>query len=144
MLICGCDFPDDLHYLAEHQVWLRRHEDGTGTVGITRMGIVQAGEIYMCRPKPPGSPVQQGKGIAVVELAKSIVSVKSPASGTVVAANPRLADQPELVHADPYGEGWLARLQLNAWQAEAAQLVHGAQVVPVMRHYARLNRLESA
>jgi glycine cleavage system H protein len=142
MLICGCDFPDDLHYLAEHQVWLRLHDDGTGTVGITRMGIVQAGEIYMCRPKALGSEVQQGKGIAVVELAKSIVSVKSPASGTVMAANPRLADQPELVHADPYGEGWLARLQLTAWDAEAALLVHREQVEPAMRHYARLNRME--
>ena len=137
-------FPADLYYLVEHDVWARLDADGLATVGITASGIKLSGEIYMCRPKPPGSPVQQGKGIAVVELAKSIVSVKSPASGTVVAANPRLADQPELVHADPYGEGWLARLQLNAWQAEAAQLVHGAQVVPVMRHYARLNRLESA
>jgi glycine cleavage system H protein len=142
MLICGCDFPEDLHYLADHQVWLRRHDDGTGTVGITSLGIVQAGEIYMCRPKAPGSEVQQGKGIAVVELAKSIVSVKSPASGTVLAANPHLADRPELVHADPYGEGWIARLRLTAWDAEAAGLVHGPRVAPVMQHYAHLNRMQ--
>ncbi|MFT3957193.1 MAG: hypothetical protein QM722_23285 [Piscinibacter sp.] len=86
--------------------------DGSATVGITALGIVQAGEIYMARPKVVGSAVEQGRSIAVVELAKSIVSVKSPVHGMVVAVNALLADTPELVHRDPYGEGWLARVAL--------------------------------
>src|SRR5688572_21080795 len=97
------DFPDDLLYLVEHDVWARLHEDGSATVGITALGIKLSGEIYMCRPKPVGARVEQGRSIAVVELAKAIVSVKSPLGGTVVELNPLLEKQPELVHLEPYG-----------------------------------------
>ena len=56
MMAAGLEFPGDLHYLVEHQVWARVEGDGTATVGITALGIAQAGEIYMCRPKWPGWP----------------------------------------------------------------------------------------
>lgn len=135
-------FPDDLHYLVEHQVWARLDGDGLATVGITSLGIQLAGEIYMCRPKTSGSAVEQGRSIAVVELAKSIVSVKSPLSGTVVAVNPRLATEPELVHLDPYGKGWLAQLRVADVKAELAALVHGDTVAPAMQHHAWLHRQE--
>jgi glycine cleavage system H protein len=138
----GLEFPDGLHYLVEHQVWARLEGDGTATVGITALGIAQAGEIYMCRPKRPGSPVEQGRSVAVVELAKSIVSVKSPVRGTVVAVNERLADTPELVHRDSYGEGWLARLSLADFEADRAALLHGEPVAAAMAHHARLSRIE--
>ena len=68
------DYPADLHYLIEHQVWARRDPDGLATVGITSLGIALAGEIYMCRAKAVGTTIEQGRSIAVVELAKSIVS----------------------------------------------------------------------
>jgi glycine cleavage system H protein len=135
-------FPGDLHYFVEHQVWARLEADGLATVGITSLGIQLAGEIYMCRPKTIGSAVEQGRSIAVVELAKSIVSVKSPLSGSVVAVNPRLTAQPELVHLDPYGEGWLAQLRLADVDAELAALVHGDAVAPAMQHHAWLHRME--
>ena len=48
MMAAGLEFPGDLHYLVEHQVWARVEGDGTATVGITALGIAQAGEIYMC------------------------------------------------------------------------------------------------
>ncbi len=144
MIVAGCEFPAELFYLVEHQVWLRLHGDGTGTVGITAMGIVQAGEIYMCRPKLVGTVVQQGKSLAVVELAKSIVSVKSPVCGEVLEVNALLAAQPDRVHGDPYGSGWLARLRLTAWDADSALLVHGAGVEAAMSHFAWLNKLGAA
>lgn len=140
MNVAGFEFPDGLHFHAEHQVWARLEGDGTATVGITAMGVGQAGEVYMCRPKLVGTRVQQGQGIAVVELAKSIVSVKSPVSGTVVAANARLAGAPELVHTDPYGAGWLARLELADWPADLARLLHGDAVAAPMQHQAWLFR----
>ena len=138
----GLDFPADLHYLVEHQVWARVHDDGTASVGITALGIRLAGEIYMCRPKPVGAEVERGRAIAVVELAKSIVSVKSPVRGEVVAVNSRLEQQPELVHVDPYGQGWLARLRLADLSADRAALVHGDAVAAAMEHHAWLNKLE--
>ena len=141
MIVGGLDFPDDLYFLVEHQVWARVAGD-LATVGITALGIRLAGEIYMCRPKVAGSVVAQGQSIAVVELAKSIVSVKSPVGGTVLQGNAALASCPELVHRDPYGEGWLARLRLADFAADAPRLVHGAAVAPAMAQHAWLNRVE--
>lgn len=148
MIVAGYAFPPALHYLVDEQVWARLHGDGTATVGITAMGIGLAGEIYMCRPKTVGSAVAQGKAVAVVELAKSIVSVKSPLTGDVVEINARLARQPELVHEDPYGAGWLARLRLSTApgpdDADAAALVHGAAVAAAMWHHAWLHGMGPA
>jgi glycine cleavage system H protein len=141
MLIRSFEFPDDLHYHAEHQVWARVHADGTATVGITSLGIRLAGEIYMCRPKAMGSVIEQERSIAVVELAKAIVSVKSPVRGTVVEINLRLATNPELVHTDPYGEGWLARIVLADFDADRERLVHGEAVAAAMHHHAWLNQI---
>ncbi len=130
--------PPDLHYLIEHQVWARLHEDGTASVGITALGIRLSGEIYMARPKGVGVAVVQGGTLAVVELAKSIVAVKSAVSGTVIGVNAELADRPQLVHQDPYGRGWLARVRLVDFERDRMQLVHGVAVAQAMAAHARL------
>lgn len=140
--MAGDAFPADLYYLVEHQTWARLHGDGTATVGITALGIRLAGEIYMCRPKSVGSEVEQARSIAVVELSKSIVSVKSPLRGVVVEVNAALEEQPELVHRAPYGEGWLARVRLGDFEADRAALVHGDAVGPAMARHAWLQRAE--
>jgi glycine cleavage system H protein len=140
--VCGFEFPDGLYYCVEPQTWARMEADGTVTVGITALGIRQSGEIYMCRPKGVGVAVEQGRSVAVVELAKSIVSVKSPVTGEVVQVNPRLAQAPELVHLDPYGRGWLARLRPTRWEADQALLAHGEPVAAAMEHHAWLNGIE--
>ena len=143
MLIRGFLFPDELHYLVEHQVWARMEEGGVARVGVTSLGIhLAGGEIYMCRPKMAGTVVAQGGSIAVVELAKAIVSVKSPVAGSVLEVNAGLAAAPELVHADPYGEGWLARVALSDFALDSASLVVGESAVrPAMEHHAWLNQL---
>lgn len=149
--ISALTFPADLYYHIEHQVWLRllAHQTTSDTphvlaeIGITALGIALSGDIYMCRPKKVGSLLQQGGSIAVVELAKSIVSVKSPASGCVVAINPALEEQPEIVHRDPYGMGWLVQLQLSNWPDDSAQLLHQPDAVQsAMQHHAWLHRHE--
>lgn len=132
--------PEELHYLMPQQTWARLHPDGTATVGITDLGVRLSGDIFMCRPQRVGTEVAQGRSIAVVELAKSVVSVKSPVTGQVLEINPLLETRPELVHRDPYGQGWLARLHCTNWQADAAQLLHGPEVLPAMQHHAWLNR----
>lgn len=134
------EHPADLHYCIEHQTWARLDGDGVATVGITALGIRLAGEVYMCRPKSPGSELAQGRSIAVVELAKSIVSVKSPVRGIVLEVNPLLEDRPELVHRDPYGEGWLARVALADFEADRMALLQGEAVAPAMAHHAWLHR----
>ncbi|WP_382159272.1 glycine cleavage system protein H [Hydrogenophaga sp. ANAO-22] len=138
------DFPADLLYHVEHQVWARVDAPDLVTVGITALGIRVSGEIYMCRARPLGTVVEQGRSIGVVELAKSIVSVRAPLSGTVVEHNPVLAQQPERVHEDPYGAGWVARLRPSALEVERAALLPGSAVIDAMAAYARLYNIEIA
>lgn len=142
MNVAGFEFPAALHYCVDDQTWARVQDDGSVTVGITSLGIGLSGEIFMCRPKPVGQMVEKGRSVAVVELAKAIVSVRSPLSGTVLQVNDALIDRPDLVHVDPYGRGWIARLAPSSWEAERAALAHGdAVVAEAMAHHARLNHL---
>lgn len=136
------DFPAGLLYHVEHQVWARVDAPDCVTVGITSLGIRLSGEIYMCRAKPVGTVVEQGRSIGVVELAKSIVSVRAPLSGTVIETNPVLAQHPEHVHQDPYGAGWIARLRPSALAHECAALVVGDAVPDAMAEHARRYRIE--
>ena len=143
MLIQGILIPDDLLYLVEHQTWARPLEDGVFRLGITALGLKAAGEIYMCRPKAVGTVVAQSRAMAVVELSKSIVSVKSPLSGTVSRVNEALEERPELIWHDPYGEGWLLELQASDWGGEQATLLSGEAARKPMEHHAWLNQIKA-
>lgn len=142
MLIAGVALPEDLLYWVEDQTWARLLPDGSARLGITALGLKASGEIYMCRPKPVGEALVQGRAMAVVELAKSIVSVKAPLSGTVLAVNTALEARPELVHRDPYGEGWLLTLQPTALAVERVALHAGEAACAAMEQYAWLNQLQ--
>ena len=130
------DFPPDLDYLVEHDVWARWHADGTATVGITALGIRRSGEIYMCRPKPVGAEIEQGRAIAVVELAKAIVSVKCAVGGIVVDINAKLEDTPELVYRAPYGDGWIARLSVRDPEGDRQRLARGPHALAILHAHA--------
>lgn len=145
MLIAGTELPDDLWYWVEDQTWAQLLPGGGVRVGITALGLKASGELYMCRPKSVGSEVAQGRSVGVVELSKSVVSVRSPLSGTVTRVNEALETQPELVHRSPYGEGWLVELAPSQLPQEQARLAIGAAAVSeAMQAWARLNRLEAA
>lgn len=132
------DFPAALHYDIESQVWAEPLPDGSVRVGVTALGVKLSGEFFMCRPKPVGQVLERGRSMAVAELAKSIVSIKSPLSGSVLETNPLLAQEPERVHLDCWGSGWLLRLQPAQWEAECQALVHGDAVPAAMAEHARL------
>jgi len=142
MLIAGTELPEQLWVLIEHQTWAELRADGSVRAGITALGLKASGELYMCRPKPAGQALEQGRSMAVVELAKSIVSVKSPLSGQVLRVNERLAHAPDLVWRDPYGEGWLLELEPSNWEQERSGLLLGAQARAEMERYAWLNQLQ--
>jgi len=134
--------PPDLHYLMEHQVWARLEDDETATVGITQLGIQLSGEVFMCRPRRVGTEVAQGGTVAVAELSKAIVAVKSPVTGVVVKINETLDEHPEQVHRDPYGAGWIARLRLTDFARDRTALVTGDAVAPAMQEHAWSHRDE--
>ena len=122
----GIDLPSGFWLWAEDQTWAQPLAGGRVRVGITALGLRASGEIYMCRPKPVGSEVEQGRSIGVVELAKSIVAVKSPLSGVVLAVNEALEERPELVHQSPYEDGWLAEIAPSNLDADRSRLAIGA------------------
>jgi glycine cleavage system H protein len=122
MNIAGFDFPPQLHYLIDEDTWAGVEPDGHVTVGITPVGLKLAGELYMCRVKSIGITIEAGKAVAVVELAKSVMSVCSPVGGTIVEINERAEEAPARIADDPYGRGWLARLKPCSAESLAADL----------------------
>lgn len=128
----------------EDQTWAQPLPGGLVRVGITALGLKASGEIYMCRPKPVGSEVEQGRSIGVVELSKSIVSVKSPLSGVITRVNDALDERPELVHQSPYEAGWLAELAPSRLDDEKHKLVTDEGAIrDALSRWAWLNNLDS-
>lgn len=124
------------------QTWATPQPSGLIRLGITPLGLKASGELYMCRPKPVGSVLEQGRSMGVVELAKSIVSVKSPLSGVVRAVNEAVMARPELVMAAPLAEGWLVEIEASDFEAECMRLLTGEAAEAASREWARLNQIE--
>jgi glycine cleavage system H protein len=106
------ELPGDLQYTSEHE-WLRREEDGSVTVGITDYAQAALGDLVYIELPETGAEVDEGGEMAVVESVKAASDVYAPVSGTVLEVNAALADDPEKINSDPYGEGWIVRLQLS-------------------------------
>ncbi|WP_018233633.1 glycine cleavage system protein GcvH [Thioalkalivibrio thiocyanodenitrificans] len=102
--------PADLRYTKSHE-WVRSESDGTVTVGISDHAQELLGDLVFVETPEVGSSQEAGAACAVVESVKAASDVYAPVSGEVVAVNEQLADSPELVNTDPYGEGWLFRLK---------------------------------
>jgi glycine cleavage system H protein len=104
------DVPKQLQYTTEHE-WIRREDDGSVVVGITDHAQQQLGELVYVELPEAGRTLKPGDALAVVESTKAASDVYAPLAGAVVSVNPALTSQPELVNTDPYGAGWLVRLQ---------------------------------
>ncbi|HSQ37255.1 MAG TPA: glycine cleavage system protein GcvH [Acidimicrobiia bacterium] len=101
--------PEDRRYTEEHEWALA--EDGRVRIGITDYAQEQLGDVvYLSLPRVDRR-VQAGEMVAEVESNKSVAEVFAPLNGTVVAVNEALAEAPELVNRDPYGEGWFILLE---------------------------------
>lgn len=106
------DIPSDLKYTATHE-WIEDEGDGTVKVGITDHAQDLLGDMVYVELPEIGRGVQGGEECAVVESVKAASDVYSPVSGEIVEVNELLSEGPDLVNKDPYGEGWLFRVQLN-------------------------------
>ena len=105
-------YPEDLKYTAEHE-WLKAGEEGPVRVGITDFAQDQLGDIVYVQLPDVGSVVRAGDACGELESTKSVSDLFAPVNGTVTAVNESLADQPDLVNSDPYGEGWLLDIELE-------------------------------
>ncbi|GAB6876032.1 glycine cleavage system protein GcvH [Thermaerobacter litoralis] len=104
------EVPEGLYYTEEHE-WLRVEGD-EGVVGITAYAQDQLGDVVFVELPQVGAEYRAKEAFGVVESVKTVSDVYMPVSGRVVAVNLALADRPELVNQDPYGEGWLVRIQI--------------------------------
>ncbi|MDP9072475.1 MAG: glycine cleavage system protein GcvH [Actinomycetota bacterium] len=97
--------PEELHYTTDHE-WARV-EGGGVRIGITDYAQDALGDIVFVKLPEPGAPVEAGASFSEVESTKSVSDVYAPVSGEVVEVNAQLADAPQRVNEDPYGEGWI-------------------------------------
>ena len=104
------DIPSDLHYATTHE-WVRPEGDGTFTVGISAHAQELLGDMVFVELPEVGSEVNAGDDVAVAESVKAASDVYTPLTGEIVAVNEELEDSPELVNADPYGDGWLFKIK---------------------------------
>ena len=102
--------PGDLKYTKSHE-WVRIEDDGTAVVGITDHAQAALGDLVFVETPEVGATFDAGDACAVVESVKAASDVYSPLAGEVVDANGDLADTPELVNQDPYGDGWFFKLE---------------------------------
>jgi glycine cleavage system H protein len=112
--------PDDLRYTSDHE-WARI-EGGQLRMGITDYAQDALGDVVFVQLPEPGTKVVAGDSFAEVESTKSVSDIYAPVSGTVLEINPDLADSPQRLNEDPYGEGWLCVIAPDDIEAESALL----------------------
>src|SRR4051794_8862398 len=109
--------PDDLSYSPDHE-WVRI-DGSVAIVGITDFAQDALGDVVYVSPPEVGGTVAPGDTVAEIESTKSVSEIYAPLAGTIAARNERLDDTPELVNSDPYGDGWILRIELGDGAATA-------------------------
>ena len=104
--------PEDLHYAHTHE-WLRL-DGADGTAGITDHAQAELTDVVYVELPAVGKSVKAGDQICVVESVKAASDIYSPVSGTVTAVNDALTSNPALLNTDPYGEGWIFKIKIEA------------------------------
>jgi len=119
------NIPSDLRYTKSHE-WLRSGQNGTVEIGISDHAQSALGDLVFVEVPEVGRNLSAGEACAVVESVKAASDVYTPVSGKVIAGNSALATQPELLNQDPYGSGWLFRVQTIS-PIDDAKLMSAAQ-----------------
>ncbi len=115
--------PDDRLYCTRYDMWVKVLADGEALIGASSFGIFLAGELIAFTCKPKGAEVEIGRGMATVESRKTVQAVHAPISFTLLEGNETAEERPGLVHADPYGAGWMARVRPLRWADEKLLLI---------------------
>ena len=109
--------PEDLKYTKEHE-WIRIEGD-TATIGITDFAQGELGDIVYVEIETEGETLDQEEVFGTIEAVKTVSDLFMPVAGEVVEFNSKLADEPEVVNSDPYGEGWMIKVKMsNAGDAD--------------------------
>ena len=116
--------PEDNRYAKSHEYL---HVEGdTGTIGITDYAQKELGDVVFVELPQVGSQLEMGDELGSIESVKAVSELFTPVSGEVVEVNEALAEKPELVNTDPYGDGWMIKIKLSA-PDEADELMNAEE-----------------
>jgi glycine cleavage system H protein len=122
----NCNLPEDLYYLVEKHVWARRDGEDV-VVGVTDVAQNLAKTLISVTPKRVGRTVRKGQNVATVESGKWVGPVPSPVAGEIVEVNQAVVAAPSTINADPYEDGWIARIRPSDWEADSVDLATGPE-----------------
>ncbi len=114
-------YPEGLRYSKEHE-WIKEEAGNRVRVGITYYAQKEMGDVVFVELPEPGAAVNQAASFAVVESVKAVSDIYAPVSGIIAEVNQALVDKPELINEDPYGQGWIAVIEMSS-AAELADLL---------------------
>ena len=121
------DIPEHLEYSDEH-VWVDRSDD-LAIIGITEYAADQLGELVFVDLPEPGTRVEAGDEIVELESSKAVQTLILPVAGTVKYVNRDVADDPSVVNGDPYGEGWILKVELDDDEPELLTAEEYAKII---------------
>ena len=105
------NFPSNLKYTNDHE-WISV-EGNIGTIGITEYAQGELGDVVFVDIDPNLSEIKIGESFGTIEAVKTVSELFGPCSGKITEINSELADSPELVNSDPYGKGWMVKVEIN-------------------------------
>ncbi len=141
----GCAFPDDLRYDTDLNVWFRdldgSQDGGLLEAGLTAFGLAIVGELYMFNPRPVGRDIEAGRAFALIEVAKTVLSVRTPFACQIAEINEPLTESPTRINRQPF-ESWLVRLKVPNLSDAHALLLQGSAVVTRAVELMELNQMD--
>lgn len=106
------NFPEELKYTEEHE-WIRLESDNIAVVGITEFAQGELGDIVFIEIETEGESLEANDIFGTIEAVKTVSDLFLPVSGKILEVNSQITDEPELVNSDPYGNGWLIKMEIN-------------------------------
>ena len=116
---------EGVYYTKEHE-WAKKNDDGTVSVGVDDYAQAQLHEIVYVELPEMDAEIAQADAIGAVESVKAVSDMYSPVGGKIVAVNEELLDSPDKINTDPYGEGWIAKLEPSNLDGDLANLMDAA------------------
>ena len=105
------NFPENLKYTNDHE-WIKV-EGNVGIIGITDYAQGELGDVVFVDIDPNIGEIKKGETFGTIEAVKTVSDMFAPCSGKVLELNKALTDNPELINTDPYGEGWMVKIEIN-------------------------------
>lgn len=105
------NFPENLKYTKDHE-WIKV-ENNIGTIGITEYAQGELGDVVFVDIDPSTSQITKGNSFGTIEAVKTVSDIYAPCTGKITEINKELTDNPEFVNNDPYGKGWMVKVELQ-------------------------------